>query len=194
MNKGKTIGYIRVSSVDQNTDRQLEQIKTDRLFIDRASGKNKNRPELENMIQYVRDGDTVIVHSMDRLARNLDDLRKIVKTLNEKDVKVQFLKENLTFTGDDAPMSNLLLSVMGAFAEFERAIIKERQMEGISIAKQKGIYKGRKKRLSAEQILEIKSKVTKGEKKSHIAREYGISREALYRYLRNEMDSPPLSD
>lgn len=194
MDKGQTIGYVRVSSIEQNTDRQLEQTTTDRLFIDKASGKDKNRPELEKMIQYVRDGDTVIVHSMDRLARNLDDLRKIVKTLNDKNVKVQFLKENLTFTGDDAPMANFLLSVMGAFAEFERAIIKERQMEGISIAKKQGVYKGRKKRLNEEQISEIKSKILKGEKKTHIAKEYGLSREALYRYLRKESVPPPLSN
>ena len=117
---GKILGYIRVSSELQNTDRQLEGIKTDKTFTDKLSGKNTDRPALNQMLEYARDGDTVIVHSMDRLARNLDNLRKIVKQLNAKQVKVKFTKEALEFTGDDSAMSNLLLSVMGAFAEFER--------------------------------------------------------------------------
>lgn len=123
---GKTVGYIRVSSFDQNPDRQLEGIKLDKKFIDKASGKNINRPALEELINYVREDDIVVVHSMDRLARNLDDLRKIVKKLTNQNIQVKFLKENLIFAGDDSPMANLLLSVMGAFAEFERSLIKER--------------------------------------------------------------------
>ncbi len=124
--KGQRIGYVRVSSYDQNPDRQLENETLDRVFTDKASGKDVNRPQLEEMIQFVREGDTVVVHSLDRLARNLDDLRNLVKNLNDRGVKIQFVKEGLTFTGEDSPMSNLLLSVMGAFAEFERALIKER--------------------------------------------------------------------
>ena len=100
------------------------------------------------MLNYVRDGDIIIVHSMDRLARNLDDLRKLVQQLTSQKIKIEFLKENLTFTGEDAPMSKLLLSVMGAFAEFERSLIRERQREGIALAKKKGLYKGRKPSLS----------------------------------------------
>ena len=114
------VGYVRVSSVDQNTVRQLEGIEVERTFTDKASGKDTARPKLDEMLAFVRDGDAVIVHSMDRLARNLDDLRRIVRTLTGKGVRVEFVKENLTFTGEDSPMATLLLSVMGAFAEFER--------------------------------------------------------------------------
>lgn len=121
---GKRVGYIRVSSFDQNTDRQLEAIQLDKKFIDKASGKDINRPAFTELLNYVREDDLVIVHSMDRLARNLDDLRQIVQNLTLKKVQVQFIKENLTFTGEDSPMSQLLLSVMGAFAEFERSLIK----------------------------------------------------------------------
>lgn len=137
------VGYIRVSSVDQNTVRQLDGVGVDRVFTDRASGKDTARPKLEEMLAFVRDGDTVLVHSMDRLARNLDDLRRVVRTLTGKGVRVEFVKENLTFTGEDSPMATLLLSVMGAFAEFERALILERQREGITAAKQRGVYTGR---------------------------------------------------
>src|SRR4051794_36821368 len=115
---GQIVGYIRVSSLDQRTDRQLEGQQVDRVFTDRLSGKNAIRPELQAMINYVRDGDAVIVHSMDRLARNLDDLRRLVRELTTKGVRVVFVKEALTFTGEDSPMATLLLSVMGAFAEF----------------------------------------------------------------------------
>jgi len=119
------IGYIRVSTSDQNTSRQLEGLALDKVFTDTASGKDTMRPELENLKIFAREGDTIVVHSMDRLARNLDDLRQIVRTLTGKGAKVQFIKENLTFSGDDSPLANLLLSIMGAFAEFERSLIKE---------------------------------------------------------------------
>ena len=113
---GKRIGYIRVSSFEQNPERQLESISLDKKFIDKASGKNTVRPQLEAMLDYARDGDTIIVHSMDRLARNLDDLRRLVTQLTDQQIRIEFLKEGLTFTGEDSPMSKLLLSVMGAFA------------------------------------------------------------------------------
>ena len=132
----------------------------------------------------MREGDTVIVHSMDRLARNLDDLRSIVQTLTKKGVQVQFIKEGLLFTGDDSPMATLMLSVMGAFAEFERSLLRERQREGIAIAKQKGVYKGRKKTLSPEQTENIKARAKAGEQKTSLAKEFGVSRETLYQYLR----------
>lgn len=180
---GQNIGYIRVSSIDQNPDRQLDGISLDKIFIDKVSGKDTNRPELASMLQFVREGDTVFVHSMDRLARNLDDLRQIVQKLTSRKIRIQFVKESLIFTGDDSPMANLLLSVMGAFAEFERALIRERQLEGISLAKQNGVYKGRKPSLSAIQIEDLKKKVAAGEKKTQIARDFGISRETLYQYL-----------
>ena len=185
MTSGKIIGYIRVSSFEQNPDRQLEGLKIDKVFTDKASGKNMERPQLEALLNYVRDGDTIVVHSLDRLARNLDDLRRLVQSLTSKDVKIQFLKENLIFTGEDSPMANLLLSVMGAFAEFERALIRERQLEGIALAKKRGVYKGRKRCLSVEQVEAMRSRIANGEKKSHVAQDLGISRETLYQYLRS---------
>src|ERR1700721_843936 len=133
--KGKRIGYIRVSSVDQNTERQLDGVQLDKTFTDKASGKDTKRPQLQAALDYLRDGDVLVVHSMDRLARNLDDLRKIVLGLTERGVVVEFVKEHLTFTREDNAMSKLLLSVMGAFAEFERSLISERQREGIALAK-----------------------------------------------------------
>ncbi|MBL4867725.1 MAG: recombinase family protein [Pseudomonadales bacterium] len=181
---GQRVGYVRVSSFDQNTERQLEDIQCDRVFTDKASGKDAHREQLDEMLKYVRDGDTVVVHSMDRLARNLDDLRRIVQSLTKRGVCIEFEKENLSFTGEDSPMANLMLSVMGAFAEFERALIRERQREGIALAKQRGAYRGRKRALSDEDIKALKSRVDAGEKKSQVAREFGISRETLYQYLR----------
>ena len=183
---GKRIGYVRVSTIWQNHERQLDGIELDRCFIDKASGKTVDRPQLDELLAYVREGDSVLVHSMDRLARNVDDLRKLVQTLTNQKIKVEFLKEGLSFTGEDSPMSQLLLSVMGAFAQFERSLIKERQMEGITIAKNKGLYRGRKKCLTQEQVEEIKARVDKGDKKSHVAKDFGISRETLYTYMRKE--------
>lgn len=181
------LGYIRVSTFGQNISRQLDGLTLDRLFIDKASGKDIQRPELENLKQFARDGDTVVVHSMDRLARNLDDLRQIVKNLTEKGVKIQFIKENLTFSGEDSPIANLLLSVMGAFAEFERALIRERQLEGIALAKRRGAYHGRKPSLSSADISEVRRRVAAGVKKAQIARDFNICRETLYKYLRKEI-------
>lgn len=178
------VGYVRVSTVDQNTVRQLDGIEVERVFTDKASGKDTTRPKLDELIAFVRDCDTVLVHSMDRLARNLDDLRRLVRTLTGKGVRVEFVKECLTFTGEDSPMANLLLSVMGAFAEFERSLILERQRAGIAVAKQRGVYTGRKPALTAEQAQQLRDRVTAGEKKSALAREFGISRETVYSYLR----------
>ena len=175
--KGHRIGYIRVSSLDQNPERQLEQIPVDRVFTDKASGKDTHRPELDQLIAFVREGDTVVVHSMDRLARNLDDLRHLVHSLTERGVCIEFIRENLTFSGEATPMANLMLSVMGAFAEFERALIKERQREGIALAKKRGVYRGRKKALSPDQVAELQQRVSGGEQKAKLAREFGISRE-----------------
>ena len=181
---GQRIGYIRVSSADQNPERQLEGIELDRTFTDKASAKDTNRPELTSLLTFIREGDTLVVHSMDRLARNLSDLRQLVTDLTDKGVKVQFIKEGLVFTGEDSPMATLMLSVMGSFAEFERALLKERQKEGIALAKKRGAYRGRKKTLSEAQISEIKNRVAAGDKKTVIAKELGISRETLYQYLR----------
>jgi DNA invertase Pin-like site-specific DNA recombinase len=141
------------------------------------------RPQLELLLSFVRTGDTVLVHSMDRLARNLDDLRRIVQTLTGKGVRIEFVKEHLSFTGEDSPMASLMLSVMGAFAEFERALINERQREGIALAKQRGAYKGRKKSLSQAAIAQLHQRLTTGISKAQAAREFGISRQTLYQYL-----------
>jgi len=149
-----------------------------------VSGKDLHRPQLEAMLTFVRAGDTVLVHSMDRLARNLDDLRATVRGLTARGVRVQFLKEQLTFTGDDTAMATLLLSVMGAFAEFERALIKERQREGIAIAKQRGAYRGRRKALTPDQVDQLRAGAAAGQPKALLARELGISRETVYQYLR----------
>jgi DNA invertase Pin-like site-specific DNA recombinase len=183
--KGQRIGYIRVSALDQNVDRQLDGMSLDKVFTDKASGRDVNRPQLEMMLTFIREGDTLIVHSMDRLARNLDDLRKLVQSLTKRGIRIEFLKESMTFTGEDSPMANLMLSVMGAFAEFERALIRERQREGIAIAKQRGAYRGRKKSLSDESVAELKQRAANGEQKATIARDLGISRETLYQYLRS---------
>ena len=183
---GQRVGYVRVSSFDQNPERQLEDVDLDRTFSDKASGKDAKRPQLEALMTFVRAGDTVVVHSMDRLARNLDDLRQIVQTLTRRGIRIEFVKEHLAFTGEDSPMANLMLSVMGAFAEFERALIRERQREGIAIAKQCGAYRGRKRSLSDSEITDARRRVQRGETKAFVAREYGISRETLYQYLRTE--------
>jgi DNA invertase Pin-like site-specific DNA recombinase len=179
----KRIGYVRVSSVDQHTDRQLEGQELDKVFTDKASGKDTNRPQLAAALDYVRDGDVLVVHSMDRLARNLHDLRRMVTDLTGRGVHVQFVKENLIFTGEDSPMSNLLLSLLGAVAEFERSMIRERQREGIALAKKAGVYKGRKAKLNAEQVKEIRRRVQAGEQKARLALAFGVSRQTLYTAL-----------
>jgi DNA invertase Pin-like site-specific DNA recombinase len=177
------VGYRRVSSLDQNSERQLEGVNLDKVFTDKASGKDTKRPQLQAALEYLREGDLFVIHSMDRLARNLDDLRRIVFDLTKKGVHVQFVKENLTFTGEDSPMANLLLSLLGAVAEFERSMIRERQREGIELAKKKGVYKGRKPSLTTMQVAEIRKRVKAGEKKTALAAEYRISRQTLYATL-----------
>jgi DNA invertase Pin-like site-specific DNA recombinase len=179
---GKRVGYIRVSSIDQNTERQLDGVELDKTFTDKVSGKDVNRPQLKAALDYLRDGDVLIVHSMDRLARNLVELRTLVDGLTGRGVQVEFVKEQLSFTGEDTLAAKLLLNVMGAVAEFERAMLKERQREGIAIAKKAGVYKGRKPSLTPERIALLHARISAGEKKSALAREFGISRETLYQY------------
>lgn len=181
---GQVVGYVRVSSADQNEARQVEALNgVERLFTDKVSGRNTERPALAEMVAYVRQGDTVRVGSLDRLARNLDDLRRLVTELTVKGVRVEFIKEGLTFTGEDSAMSKLLLSVMGAFAEFERSLIRERQAEGIAIAKTNGVYKGRKPALSAEQVADARQRIADGTPKARVARDLGVSRQTLYTAL-----------
>lgn len=180
---GKTIGYIRVSTTDQNPDRQLENVKLDKKFIDYASAKSTNRPQLKMMLDFVREDDIVMVHSMDRFARNVKDLKELVETLVNKKVQVHFLKENLQFTGESSAASNLVLHMMGAFAEFEYAFIKERQREGIEIAKRKGRFRGKVMKLDDEKIEILKKELQTRKSKTKIAKELGISRFTLYRYI-----------
>lgn len=180
-NKGQNVGYIRVSSVGQNTARQLDGIEIDRTFTDKASGKDRNRPELEECLKYVRAGDTLHVHSIDRLARDLGDLISIVKELTAKGVAVWFHKENMQFAGDKAnPMNELLLGIMGSIAQFERTMIAERRIEGQQKAKALGKHIGRFSKFTAEQVADIKRRVAAGESKTVIAKEYGIARQTVY--------------
>lgn len=184
--KTQRIGYIRVSTIEQNEARQLEGVQVDRQFIDKASGKDTNRPQLQEAIKYVRDGDTLIVHSMDRLARNVEDMLRLVRELNDKGVSVQFMKENMTFTaGSNDPRSMLMFTMLSAFAQFERSIIKERQLEGIAIAKAKGVYQGGKPKLKPEQTAKLIEMVNSGIPKAKVARHFKITRETLYSYLRS---------
>jgi DNA invertase Pin-like site-specific DNA recombinase len=178
---GQLVGYLRVSSVDQNTARQLDGLRLDKVFTDRASAKDAKRPELAALRSYVREGDTLIVHSMDRLARNVDDLRAIVRELTDRGVKVQFVREALTFTGEDSPLSNLLLSVLGAVAQFERDLIRERQREGVELAKRRGAYKGRARKFTAAQAQELARRVAAGESPTKLARELNVSPDTIYR-------------
>ena len=180
---GQRVGYLRVSTFEQNESRQLEGVELDRSFLDKASGKDVRRPQLDAMLAFVREGDTVLCHSMDRLGRNLDDLRRLVLGLTGRGVEVRFVKEQLRFTGEDSPMANLLLSVMGAFAQFERELIRERQREGIALAKRAGVYRGRKRTLSPERAAELGRRAAAGEPKAALAREFGIDRTTVYRNL-----------
>ncbi|MGO9339677.1 MAG: recombinase family protein [Terracidiphilus sp.] len=180
---GKRVGYIRVSSVDQNTVRQLDGVQLDRTFTDKASGKDTQRPQLQQALQYVREGDVFVIHSMDRLARSLRDLLRLVEELTGRGVAVEFVKEGLTFTGEDTPMAKMLLGIMGAVAEFERAMIRERQLEGIAKAKQKGVYKGRKSTFQPTQTQAIRERAAAGEKKAKLAREFGVTRQTIYNIL-----------
>lgn len=180
--RGQVVGYLRVSTEEQSTVRQLEGFHLDRKFIDYASGKDTQRPELDQMMRYLRDGDTLLVHSMDRLARNVDDLRRIVLDLTKRGVRVDFKKESLIFTGDeDSAISNLLLSVLGAVAQFERDLIRERQREGIALAKKKGVYKGRKHRLTVDQAADVRRRLAAGESPTELGREYKVTRQTIYR-------------
>lgn len=179
---GKIIGYARVSAADQNLDRQLEALsKADKVFTEKASRKNtRDRPELSRMLEYVRDGDTVLVKSPDRLARSTTDLLALIEQLREKDVSVEFIDNPALNT--DTPQGEFMLTVLAAMAQLERATIRERQAEGIAIAKKKGVY-ARTKRLTPEQITEARERVEAGVAHARVARELGVSRTTLYAAL-----------
>ncbi|MCK5311471.1 MAG: recombinase family protein [Desulfobacteraceae bacterium] len=184
------VGYIRVSSVGQNTERQLDGIKhLDKTFIEKASGKDTERLILKECLEYLREGDTLHVHSMDRLARNLMDLQRMVDDLTRKEIKVHFHKENLIFTSKADSMSKLMLQIMGAVAEFERSLIKERQLEGIAKAKQAGKHLGRMPALNDKQVSEAQQMVNEHVPKTEVAKHFNISRQALYRNLARKVKS-----
>ena len=184
------VGYVRVSSLDQNPERQLEELKglqVEKIFVDKQSGKDTERPELQKMLAFVREGDVLIVHSLDRLARNLADLLTMVQNLTDRGVSVRFINERLDFDAckELSPMAKLMLSMVGAFAEFERSMIKRRQAEGIALAKARGVYKGRQRSVTDAQIEEIRSMMEMGVPLSAAARKVGISRTTAYKYLKN---------
>jgi DNA invertase Pin-like site-specific DNA recombinase len=181
------IGYVRVSSLDQNAERQLDGIHLDKVFTDKASAKDTNRPQLQAVLNHIRPGDTLVVHSMDRLARNVEDMLRLVREMNARGVSVEFIKENMSFTaGSDDPRSILMFTMLSAFAQFERSLIRERQREGIALAKAKGtVYKGRKPALNAERIAQLRDQAAAGKNRTKLAKEFGISRETLYQYIRS---------
>ena len=175
------IGYIRVSSIGQNTERQLEGVSLNKEFIEKVSAKDTRRPQLAACLDYLRTGDTLHVHSIDRLARNLEDLQKIVKQCTSKGAVVHFHKENLIFSGAEDPVQVLLFQMLGAVAQFERALIKERQLEGIAVAKAKGKHLGRPILLSLDQQQEVIEKRKAGLTPSQLSKQYNISRATVYR-------------
>ena len=174
------VGYRRVSSTDQNLDRQ-DLGDVEKVFEEKISGKDRNRSALTELVQFVREGDNVVIYSIDRLARDLRDLQSIIQELNDKGATVEFLTERLTFSGADDPFSKLQLQMMGAFAEFERNIIKKRQAEGIAKAKQRGVYKGRKKQIDNKKIIELSAL---GNSQNQIAELMDITRMTVYRCLK----------
>jgi DNA invertase Pin-like site-specific DNA recombinase len=183
---GQRVGYKRVSTLDQRLDRQLDGLELDEIFEDRVSGKDLNRPQWEAARKYLRKGDILFVHSMDRLARNLKDLLGAVQEMNEKGVEVRFVTENLNFgpDGEGHPMARLMLSMLGAVAEFERSLILERQQEGIALARKRGAYRGRKRVITPEMLAQARLRMAAGEKVSRVARELGVSRQTIYSYLK----------
>ena len=187
------IGYVRVSSLDQNPDRQIEDLKAqqvEKIFMEKISGKNTDRPEVQKMLPFIREGDTLIVHSLDRLARNLADLLTMVQELTDRGVSVVFMNERLSFDAgaDASPTSKLMLSMIGAFAEFERSMIRRRQAEGIALAKERGVYKGRPRSISDETLEKVNALVDQGIPLATAAKKVGISRSTVYRYL--QMNTP----
>lgn len=185
--KGSNVGYVRVSSKLQHTERQLDGIQLDKVFTEKVSGGSiDKRVELQNCIEWVRDGDTLHVHAIDRLARNLTDLLMLVKQLTEKGVTVKFYGNNpMTFEGGkDNPMNTLMLQIFGAIAEFEKATLLERQAEGIAKALQKGVKFGAEKKLDADQVKQIKAQIAGGASVTTLAKTYDVSRQTIYRMIK----------
>ena len=185
---GQKIGYRRVSTIDQNLDRQ-DLGDVERMFEEKLSGGTRQRPALNELIQYARDGDEVVIYSIDRLARNLDDLKGIVNELNIKGATVSFIKEGLSFPPDYSnPQATLQLHMMAAFAEFEREIIKQRQLEGIAKAKERGVYIGRQIEKDHDGIAEMLE--TTDMKISEIAKAHNCNRKTVDRVLKSRFNMP----
>ena len=182
------VGYIRVSSTGQNTARQLDQVMLDKTFTDTVSGDSRDRPALQACLEYLREGDTLHVHSIDRLARSLADLLHLVQRLTTQGVTVQFHGENLTFDGGNSPVQNLLFQVVGACAEFERAMIRERQREGLRKAKERGKHCGRPRTFSHEEQRHILERLRNGELASEIACEHNVTPSCIYK-LRKRLEA-----
>ena len=181
------LAYFRISTEKQSFERQknFENVIIDKVFCDKLSGKDTNRQGLLDMIDFAREGDTVHIHSFDRCSRNLKDLLSIIHTLNAKKVKIHFHKENLIFTGEDNPMNNLMVGLLGAVAEYERNLIVERVRQGVKIAHAKGHYKnsGRRFNHSPEIRQEIREKRKQGMRPVDLAKLYNVSRATIYNYL-----------
>jgi len=175
------IGYRRVSSQDQNLDRQQLEA-CEKVFEEKASaGKGSDRPALDAVLDFAREGDEVLVWSIDRLARDLADLQRLLERLNAKGVTVTFVSERLTFSAaQDDPFARLQLHLLGAFSQFERAIIRKRQAEGIAQAKAKGVYRGRQPSIDPAQVAKLKAE---GLGATEIAERLGIGRASVYRLL-----------
>lgn len=185
--KGQKVGYIRVSAIDQNTESQkslLGNVGMDKLFEEKLSGKNTDRPQLQAMLDYVREGDTVYVKDLSRLARNTKDLLDIVEYLNNKGVGLFSIKENIDTSTN---FGKLMLTFLGAIYEFERANLLERQRDGIAVAKKQGKYKGRKKVPKPANFKEVYQKWLNRQITSISAiRELNISEYAFYKFVREE--------
>lgn len=180
--------YIRVSSIEQNTGRQLKDVACDRVYEEKISGKDTNRPQLQAMLANIRANDIINIHEMSRLARNTRDLLNLVEEITSKGATIIFHKENLTFKGNEKqdPYQKMMMVMLGAVAELERAILLERQREGIAIAKAKGKYKGGKNKLSSEQITELNNMHNQGMPISRIAKQFKITRPTVYSYLKKD--------
>ena len=175
------LAYRRVSTVEQNLDRQLHGLSFDKVFEDKCSGKDTNRSGLNELISYAREGDEIYVHDISRMARNTADLLSLVKKFNDKDVTLKFVKENLVFSGEANHMNDLMITLLGAIYQFERSMILERQREGIQIAKAKGKFKGKQPNKQLHQ--KIQELFKSGMSKRAIAIELGCSRPTVYRAL-----------
>lgn len=180
--------YKRVSTNEQNLDRQLNGLVFDREFVEKISAKNTDRPELKSLLSILREKDEVHVHELSRLARNTKDLLSIVEQILESGSSVSFHKENLHFLAGEKrpPVQDLMLSLLGSIAQFERDLLLERQREGIALAKQRGVYKGRRSRFNKKDLLNIKSEFKEENNKSKLARKWGISRAYLYKLARSD--------